>query len=323
MSIDQQLSAQVPASLAGSRLDQALVELFPDFSRSRLQKWVKSGAVLVDGEQLRSKDALLGGEEIELTAVLEGDDRWRAEAIPLDIVYQDDSIIVINKPAGLVVHPGAGNPSGTLANALLHLDPKLSSVPRAGVIHRLDKETSGLLVAARTLQAQKNLVEQLQARTFQREYLALCYGVMTAGGTVDAPIGRHPHNRLRMAVNLRSGKEAISHYRIEQRLRAHTFVRVQLETGRTHQIRVHMAHIQYPLVGDPVYGGRLRLPPQCTEPFAQGLRGFKRQALHATSLGLTHPASGENLLWTVPMPEDFAQLLSLARDDTMQHLASA
>jgi 23S rRNA pseudouridine1911/1915/1917 synthase len=239
--------------LAGLRLDQALAKLFPDYSRSRLQRWIKDGHVLVNGAVCRPKDTVFEADIIALTVVEEPEIEWRPQAIPLDLVYEDEAVLVINKPAGLVVHPGAGNVDGTLSNALLYYDPEIAKVPRAGVVHRLDKDTSGLLVVARTLTAQKHLVEQLQDRAFEREYEALTVGVMTAGGTVDAPIGRHPSNRLRMAV-VPGGKEAITHYRVVERFRAHTHVRVKLETGRTHQIRVHMAHIHYPLVGDPVHG---------------------------------------------------------------------
>jgi 23S rRNA pseudouridine1911/1915/1917 synthase len=249
---------------------------------------------------------------------LEAETRWRPQSLPLDIVYEDDSVLVINKPAGLVVHPGAGNVDGTLSNALLHHAPELETVPRAGIVHRIDKDTSGLLVVARNLAAQKSLVEQLQARAFDREYEALTQGVMTAGGTVDAPIGRHPVNRLRQAV-VPNGKEAITHYRVLEKFRAHTHIRVKLETGRTHQIRVHMAHIHYPLVGDPVYGGRLRIPAGATAELEAALRGFRRQALHAALLGFVHPRSGEFMSWQAPLPEDMVQLLAACRQDAQVH----
>ncbi len=300
--------------LTGARLDQALAELFPDFSRSRLQQWVKQGSVLVDGKVLRSKDKLLGGESIELDVTLEAESTFAPEPIPLNIVYQDDALIVINKPAGLVVHPAAGNWQGTLLNALLHHDPAIAAVPRAGIVHRLDKETTGLLVIARTLEAQTALVEQLQAREFTREYDAVINGVLTGGGTVDEPIGRHPVDRKRMAV-VRNGKPAVTHYRLSERFRAHSYIKVQLETGRTHQIRVHMAHRHNPLVGDPVYGGRLRIPPACSPELEQVLRHFHRQALHASRLGLIHPSSGEYMEWTAAIPEDMQQLLAVLRQD--------
>ena len=298
------LNTTVPDELAGKRLDQILSQLFPDYSRSRLSQWVKEGKVRVDGKVLRPKDKLIGGEHIELEAVAEPDLRHEAEPIPLDMLYEDDSIIVINKPAGLVVHPAAGNPAGTLLNALLHHAPELAAVPRAGIVHRLDKETSGVLVVARTLQAQAALVEQLQARSMNRQYQAVTYGVMTGGGSVDAPIGRHPVDRKRMAVT-QGGKPAVTHYRVLERFRAHTHISLKLETGRTHQIRVHMAHIHYPLVGDPVYGGQLQA----------ALRGFRRQALHAALLGLEHPRSGEYMEWSVPLPEDMQGLLAALKQD--------
>jgi 23S rRNA pseudouridine1911/1915/1917 synthase len=243
---------------------------------------------------------------------------WQAQDLPLDVVYADASILVINKPAGIVVHPAAGNQDGTLVNALLHYDPSLAEVPRAGIVHRLDKDTSGLLVVARTLQAQASLVRQLQARTVFREYVALVQGVLVAGGSVDAPLGRHPVDRKRMAV-VGNGREAITHYRVNTRYRAHTLIDVKLETGRTHQIRVHMAHVGNPLVGDPVYGGRARLPKQATPELVAALQGFRRQALHARRLELEHPESGEWLGWEVPIPADFLDLLTLLEADIEAH----
>lgn len=308
----------IPDSQAGRRLDQVLAELIPDFSRSRLQKWIKSGSVLVNGEQLRARDAVVGGELVELAVEIDEETNWKPENIPLNVVYEDEHIIVVNKPAGMVVHPGAGNSSGTLSNALLHYFPQQSTIPRAGIVHRLDKDTSGLLVVARTLTAHKSLVEQLQQRTVSREYLAFCYGVMTAGGTVDAPIGRHPSNRMRMAVR-ENGKPAITHYRVKQRFRAHTLIQVNLETGRTHQIRVHMSYIRYPLVGDPVYGGRLRIPSECNKEFAEQLKTFRRQALHAASLGLKHPVSGDALRYDADLPQDMQSLIAAAQTDLEQH----
>ncbi|HEX21915.1 MAG TPA: 23S rRNA pseudouridine(1911/1915/1917) synthase RluD, partial [Chromatiales bacterium] len=286
-----------------------------DYSRARLTRWIKEGHVQVDGRHLRPRDAVHGGEEVVLEAEQEVETTWRAQDIPLDIVFEDEAVLVINKPAGLVVHPGAGNMDGTLSNALLHYDPALEQVPRAGVVHRLDKDTSGLLVVARTLMARKSLVEQLQARDFEREYLALAVGLMTAGGTVEAPIGRHPTHRLRQAV-VPGGREAITHYRVEERFRAHTLLRVKLETGRTHQIRVHMAYLKYPLVGDPVYGGRLRIPAGATPGLDAALRVFKRQALHAERLGFEHPISGESVSWQVPLPVDMAALVDACREDS-------
>lgn len=309
MSIAIQRTAIVPPEHAGSRLDQVLAQLFSEFSRSRLQQWVKEGAVLVDGRVLRPRDKLLGGESITVNAAVEAVDEVRPQAIALNVVYEDDAILVIDKPAGLVVHPGAGNPEGTLQNALLHHAPALAGVPRSGIVHRLDKDTSGLMVAAKTLQAHKALVDQLQARTVKREYLALVNGTFTAGGRIEAPVGRHPRDRIRMAV-VDTGREAVTHYRIQQRYQAHTLLLAALETGRTHQIRVHMAHIGHPLVGDPLYGGRLQLPKGATETVREALRGFRRQALHATRLALQHPASGEEMGWEAPPPDDMQVLLN-------------
>jgi 23S rRNA pseudouridine1911/1915/1917 synthase len=314
MTSTQILHGKIPASCAGMRLDQALAQLFTEYSRSRLSQWLKAGQVRVNGEQMRGRDKVWGGEQVEIEAELEEQIAWQAEAIPLDIVYEDEQLIVINKPAGLVVHPAAGNPAGTLVNALLHHDPDLSTIPRAGVVHRLDKDTSGLLVVAKTLPAQKSLVEQLQTHSLLREYEAVVTGVITAGGSVDAPVGRHPVQRKRMAV-MPSGKPAVTHYRVVERFRAHSWIRCRLETGRTHQIRVHMAHIHYPLVGDPVYGGRLRLPKGCSEALADTLRGFRRQALHAGRLGLIHPQSGKTLEWKASLPADMEQLLTELRAD--------
>ena len=312
---DIDLTQQIPRECGGLRLDQALARMFPDFSRARLQQWVRAGQVRVDERVLKPRDTVRGGEQVIIRAQLDDTPGCEPEAIALDVIHEDEALLVINKPAGLVVHPAAGNWGGTLQNALLHRAPELATVPRAGIVHRLDKDTSGLLVVARTLTAHKSLVEQLQARTLKREYLAVVQGAMTAGGTVDAPIGRHPVDRKRMAV-VQSGKEAVTHYRVEQRFAHHTAIRVNLETGRTHQIRVHMAHIRHPLVGDPVYGGRLRLPAGAGEALIQALRGFNRQALHARRLGLQHPVTGEYVEWEAPLPEDLVTLLQVLADDT-------
>ncbi len=307
------LSMEIPDSLSGSRLDQALAEMFPDYSRSRLQTWIRNGRVLVDGCVIRPRDRIRGGELVKLDAEAEQVLDCEPEDIPLDIVYEDDALLVVNKPAGLVVHPGAGNWQGTLQNGLLHYDSKLSALPRAGLIHRIDKDTSGLLLVARTLSAHKSLVDQLQARTITREYCALTQGRMTAGGTIDAAIGRHPVDRKRYTVH-DSGKPAITHYRVIERLAMHTLIRVKLETGRTHQIRVHMAHIRFPLLGDPVYGGRFRVPPASSENLLDQLRQFRRQALHAAKLGLIHPNSQEYCEWESPIPGDMLQLLAALRE---------
>jgi len=308
------MQAAVPLELAGQRLDRALAQLFSDFSRARLQQWVRDGRVTVDGQSARPRDKVLGGEQIELYPVLEPQGDWQAEPIPLAIVYEDEALLVINKPAGLVVHPAAGNRDGTLLNALLHQAPELEAIPRAGIVHRLDKDTTGLLVIARTLAAHKTLIEMMQQRDIRREYEAVVQGVMTAGNTIEAPIGRHPVQRTRMAV-VNNGRPAVTHYRVIERFRAHSHIRVQLETGRTHQIRVHMAHIRYPLLGDPVYGGRLRIPPGCSVALDKQLHRFRRQALHAQRLQLSHPATGEVMDWQAPLPDDMQGLLEVLRQD--------
>ncbi|MCW8957105.1 MAG: 23S rRNA pseudouridine(1911/1915/1917) synthase RluD [Gammaproteobacteria bacterium] len=309
------LTTTIPEHYARQRLDAVLGELFPDYSRSRLQQWIKSGKVLLDGQQPRGRDKVQGFETVEIHVEPEPlDDRVVAENISLDLIYEDEDLIVINKPIGLVVHPAAGHPSGTLQNALLNHEPKLVEVPRAGIVHRLDKDTSGLLVVARNLKSHKSLVDQLQARSVHREYLAVAMGLLTAGGTVNEPIGRHPRDRKRMGVR-EDGKEAITHYRVSERYRGHTLIRVNLETGRTHQIRVHMAYINHPLVGDAVYGGRLKLPKGASEALKTSLRNFGRQALHAGRLGLIHPATGESCEWQSDVPEDMQALIQLLRDD--------
>lgn len=308
------LTEEVPEDMAGMRLDQALAELFPEYSRSKLQTWIKAERVQVNGELLKSKDRLEGGESIILDAEPERVIECAAEAIPLDIVYEDDALLIVNKPAGLVVHPAAGNWTGTLQNALLYHHDSLASLPRAGIVHRIDKETSGLLMVAKTLPAHARLVDQLQAKDIQREYLAVTRGRMTAGGTVDEPIGRHPVDRIKFAVR-ETGKPAVTHYRVIERFLRHTLIQVNLETGRTHQIRVHMEYIHYPLVGDPVYGGRFRMPPQCNERLEHALRAFKRQALHAAKLGLQHPETGEYCEWEAPIPQDMKTLLEALRSN--------
>ena len=297
------LEGAIPDEWAGERVDQALAKLFPDYSRSRLQTWLKDGQILVNGEVKRAKDKVFGGEQVELKVI---------------IVYEDEHLLVINKYAGLVVHPAAGNLNGTMLNALLHHAPELEAVPRAGIVHRLDKDTSGLLVVARTLTSQKILVEQLQAREFLREYDAIIRGSVTAGATINQPIGRHPINRKRMAVNDK-GKPAITHYRVNERYRLHTKLTVKLETGRTHQIRVHMAHINHALLGDPVYGGRFKIPAASDDEFVEALKSFRRQALHARHLGLIHPATNEFIEWEVEVPEDMIKLQNVLRLDFEKH----
>lgn len=309
-----QLAAEVPFDLGGQRLDQVAAQLFSDHSRSRLAGWIKDGRLKVDGAVLRPRDIVHAGSRLELDVELEAQGEWVAQDIELDIVYEDDHILVIDKPTGLVVHPAAGHQDGTLLNALLHHVPHLANVPRAGIVHRLDKDTTGLMVVAKTLEAHTNLVAQLQARSVSRIYEAIVTGVIVAGGTVDAPIGRHGVQRQKMAV-IETGKVAISHYRVLERFRAHTHTRVKLETGRTHQIRVHMTHIGHPLVGDPTYGGRFRIPPGASPTLVESLRDFPRQALHARFLELDHPATGVRMKWESPLPDDFTWLLSLLRQD--------
>jgi 23S rRNA pseudouridine1911/1915/1917 synthase len=315
MSEQLQLDDIIPDEFAGLRLDQALAKLFPDFSRGQLTKWIKAGEVLVDNQIRKPREAVIGGESVIINATIEKvDDTWTAEAISLDIIHEDDHVLIINKPAGMVVHPGAGNQDGTLVNALLHHAPQLETIPRAGIVHRIDKGTTGLLMIAKTLKAHTSLVAQLQEHSVEREYQAIAHGVLTAGGTVDEPVGRHHIDRKRMAVT-DSGKHAVTHYRVQQRFRHHTHIRCNLETGRTHQIRVHMAHIRHPLIGDPVYGGRLKLPKGATPELLEALHSFKRQALHAGSLGFIHPETEEFVSWQVDMPEDMQALLQTLSDD--------
>ncbi len=312
-----QISLTIPPETAGQRLDQVLSDLLSEYSRTRIKSWIESGQVLVNGGQLRPKDKVIGGERVEVNAVLPEAVPVAPEVIDLHIAYQDRHLLVINKPAGLVVHPGAGNAAGTLQNALLHFDPKLAQLPRGGIVHRLDKDTTGLLVVARTLESHTALVRALEAREIEREYEAVCMGVMTGGGSVDAPIGRHSVDRLRQAIR-EDGREAVTHYRVLHRYRGHTHVRLQLETGRTHQIRVHMAHVRYPLVGDRVYGGRLLLPKGASPELIEVLRAFKRQALHAARLAFAHPATSKPVEVTAPIPDDMRSLLdALAKDAKM------
>jgi 23S rRNA pseudouridine1911/1915/1917 synthase len=308
------LTLEVPSEQAGQRLDQALAALLPDYSRSRIKTWIESGEVRVDGEVRRPRDKVSGGETVRIEASLPEETEAAAQDIPLVLAHEDRHLFVVNKPPGLVVHPGAGNPDRTLQNALLALDPKLAALPRAGIIHRLDKDTSGLLIVARTLPAHTALVRMLEERDIHRGYEAICRGVMTAGGTVDAPIDRHPTDRVRMAVR-HGGREAVTHYRVIKRFRAHTHVRVQLETGRTHQIRVHLSHAGFPIIGDRVYGGRLTFPRGATDELKEALRDFPRQALHAARLEFKHPVTGKDVECIAPLPADMQQLLLLlARD---------
>lgn len=305
-------SFSVPPEHSDRRLDQAAAELMPEHSRSRLQGWIKSGALTVNGKSCKPRDKVMLGDRLELDAEPEAQVSWEAESIDLNIVYEDEHLLVINKPAGLVVHPAAGHADGTLVNALLNHAPEVENLPRAGIVHRLDKDTSGIMVVARSLIAHTSLVDQLQARTMGREYEAIVVGTLTGGSTVDAPIGRHPRERKKMAV-VPTGKPAVTHYRLVERFAAHTHVRCKLESGRTHQIRVHMAHVKHPLVGDPQYGGRLRLPKGTTDELRDVLASFQRQALHARQLTLEHPQTGEMLTWEVPLPDDIEGLLAALR----------
>jgi 23S rRNA pseudouridine1911/1915/1917 synthase len=307
---------RLPPEAAGLRFDQALARSLPQYSRARIREWIDSGHVRLDGRPLRPKDKVLGGEQVRIEALLPVQNEGvAAEALPVDVLFRDRALLVINKPAGLVVHPGAGNARHTLQNALLGLDPALALVPRAGIVHRLDKDTSGLLVVARTPESHTALVAAMAAREIHREYLAVCMGVMTAGGTIDEPIGRHRSQRTRMAVRA-DGRPSVTHFRLLERFRGHTLLRVELETGRTHQIRVHLAHAGYPVIGDPVYGGRRRLSPGSTPQLDAQLRGFSRQALHAARLGLAHPVTGREMSWEAPIPEDMEALLAALRSDS-------
>jgi 23S rRNA pseudouridine1911/1915/1917 synthase len=312
------LSAPVPEQLAGRRFDQALAEMFPEFSRSRLAEWIKSGAALLDGAQVRPRDPVHDGQQVTLTVERHVETDAEPEAIPLAILYEDADVLVIDKPAGLVVHPGAGNPRGTLVNALLHFDPRLAELPRAGIVHRLDKDTSGVMVVARSLRAHSALVEQLSERGVHRQYVAVVVGPMIAGGTVRAPIGRHPTDRVRQAVVAEGqGRDAVTHYRVRERFRAHTVVECRLETGRTHQIRVHMAYVKHPIVGDPLYGGSFKLPRAATPELTEALRTFRRQALHAERLAFKHPVEGREVECQAPVPADMLALMATLREDTL------
>jgi 23S rRNA pseudouridine1911/1915/1917 synthase len=308
----EMLKIIIPTRMTGERLDASLAEMLPDFSRSKITAWIKSGDALMNGKNFKPKDKVSGNEIVDLTLNQKQSNDWAAEEIPLNIVYEDEDIIVINKQFGLVTHPGAGNWSGTLANALLYYDPALSSLDRAGIVHRLDKNTSGLMVIARNEKSQKYLVEQLQNHSVDREYSAIVYGHMIAGGTVDQPIGRDPKDRVKQAVSM-SGKDATTHYRAIERFKSHTHVKAILETGRTHQIRVHLSHVGHSLIGDPMYGGRVRFPKKASVELKDALLNFKRQALHSKKLTLTHPISGELMSWKAPLPDDMLGLLEVLK----------
>ncbi|MGF1910467.1 23S rRNA pseudouridine(1911/1915/1917) synthase RluD [Vibrio kasasachensis] len=314
-----ELTNTVKDSQLGQRLDQAIAEIFSDFSRSRLKEWLLAGNVQVDGVVItKPRTRVMGGEVITLQAELEDEERWEAQDLPLDIVYEDDDIMVINKPRGFVVHPGAGTPDGTVLNALLHHYPDIAEVPRAGIVHRLDKDTTGLMVVAKTVPAQTRLVRALQKRNITREYEAIAIGRMTAGGKVEQPIGRHSTKRTLMSVSP-MGKPAVTHYRVAEHFREHTRIRLRLETGRTHQIRVHMSYLQHPLLGDSAYGGRARIPSGASQELTEMIRGFDRQALHAVMLRFEHPVTGEELEFHAPVPDDMVVLTDALRQDAQQY----
>ncbi|SJL85270.1 23S rRNA pseudouridine(1911/1915/1917) synthase RluD [Vibrio palustris] len=314
-----ELTQTVTEQQLGQRLDQAVAELFTDFSRTRLKEWLITGKISVDGNVVtKPRTKVLGGEVITVQAELEDEERWEAQNIPLEIVYEDDDIIVINKPRDFVVHPGAGTPDGTILNALLYHYPQIAEVPRAGIVHRLDKDTTGLMVVAKTVPAQTRLVRALQKRNITREYEAIAIGTMTGGGQVDKPIGRHATKRTLMAVTI-SGRPAVTHYRVAEHFREHTRIRLRLETGRTHQIRVHMSYIQHPLLGDQAYGGRARIPKGATEELAEEIRAFDRQALHAVMLRFDHPITKETLEFHAPVPDDMVEMAAALRLDAKNH----
>ena len=306
------LKVLIPNRMQGYRIDLALSEMLPDFSRSKITSWIKSGDALINKKFFKPKDKSNGAEIVFLTLNQKDTNDWTAEKIPLNVVYEDEDIIVINKQFGLVTHPGAGNWTGTLANALLNYDPTLAKLDRAGIVHRLDKNTSGLMVIARNQKSQKYLVEQLQSHSVVREYSAIVYGHMIAGGTVDEPIGRDPRDRVKQTV-LTSGKDAITHYRAIDRFKSHTHVKAILETGRTHQIRVHLSYVGHSLIGDPMYGGRVRFPKKASEELKEVLMSFKRQALHSKKLTLIHPISGESMSWNAPLPDDMLMLIEVLK----------
>ena len=312
MSVRQEIfSVTVPEQHAGKRLDRVLAMLCPQHSRSRLQAWIRDGYVTVDGAALKQKDTVRGGQSIEVRAQIDSrNENWTGQEIPIDIIHEDEAVLVVNKSPGIVVHPGAGNPDRTLVNALLYYRPDLAQIPRAGIVQRLDKDTSGIMVVAKSLQAHTRLVRDLQHRKITREYRALVHGQLISGGTITAAIGRHPTQRTRMSVTDK-GRSATTHYRIVKKYPACTDIRLRLETGRTHQIRVHLAHLGYPVIGDPVYGGRKRLPKNVTDPLREALSAFPRQALHSVRLELAHPLTGEGMEWEAPLAADMEALLAV------------
>jgi len=312
-----EINTVIRDEMSGKRLDQALAELLPVHSRARLQGWIREGFVHIDKKQLRPRDKVHGGEQVEIRAKFESQLSAAPEDISLEIVFEDEYLIIINKPAGLIVHPGAGNPQHTLMNALLHHDQQLEQVARAGIVHRLDKDTTGLLVIARTPQSHTFLVNQLQERKIHREYVTIVSGIMTAGGTIEQPIGRHPKNRTKMAV-VKNGRPSTTHYRIIKKYQHHTQLQVNLETGRTHQIRVHMTWLHYPIIGDPVYGSKKQLVKGMDPNLANFITAFPRQALHARAIQLLHPQSNEMMAWQAPIPEDMTELINTLEIDAKQ-----
>jgi len=308
------LEARVPIQCHGMRLDQVAAELFPDYSRNRLATWIKEGRLTVDGRTVQPRDKATASAQVTLMATAEPVIDWQPQSMPLDIVFEDEHILVVNKPAGVVVHPAAGHADGTLVNALLAHAPELDALPRGGIVHRLDKETSGIMFVARSALAHKSLVAQLSERTVSRTYCAVCTGALTGGGKIDAPIDRHPTARTKMAV-VADGKPAVTHYRIAHRFKHYTQLQVNLETGRTHQIRVHMAHRKWPLIGDPVYGGRQRVPAGASDLLMSTLRGFPRQALHAQVLEFEHPASRDWMEFETDLPDDLVNLLEVLESE--------
>ena len=312
MSNKETLTGRIPGESKGLRLDHALAKLFPDYSRARIQRWIKSGDVTVNGQNMRPKDTVSGGEEVMLSIELQDEVELEAENIPLDIIFEDENLLVVNKPAGLIVHPGAGNPSGTMANALLPHLPHIRSVPRVGIVHRLDKDTTGLLVVAKDLKTHTHLVEQLQRRTVSRKYIALVYGELISGGNIDEPIGRHSVDRKKMAIKPSMGRPAVTHYRIRKKYKGFTLLNVKLETGRTHQIRVHMAHIKFPIIGDLVYGRKMNAGKNST---LQVLSNFPRQALHAAELAFIHPEKKIEVTFEAQVPADFQELINVLEKD--------
>ena len=304
------LEARVPIQCHGMRLDQVAAELFPEYSRSRLATWIKEGRLTVDGRTVKPRDKATASAQLTLMVADEPVIDWQPQSLPLKVIFEDEHILVVNKPAGVVVHPAAGHADGTLANALLAHAPELGALPRGGIVHRLDKETSGIMFVARSSLAHKSLVAQLSERTVSRTYCAVCTGALTGGGKIDAPIDRHPTARTKMAV-VADGKPAVTHFRIAHRFKHYTQLQVNLETGRTHQIRVHMAHRKWPLIGDPVYGGRQRVPAGASDLLMSTLRSFPRQALHAQALEFEHPASGDWMEFETELPDDLVNLLEI------------